>query len=149
MSQRQLAREIAGTDDQRRIENERRQIGKYLAGQHAPSPEKARRIAGILGKPAEFFIDEVAAAKRLPELMGEVYELVADISDLIEERLGGELPKAPPWAATLHDHLRGLEGAVDRMADATTQSLARLEGAIAELSDRIEPPDAQGREAAR
>lgn len=150
ISQRQLARLIAGEDaDERRVENERRQLGKYLAGQHAPSISKAQLIARLLDKPENYFIDERLTARRLPELVGEVYELVADISSLIDEQLGVEAAKGPPWAVLLHDRLRALEGAVSDAGQAATDAIARLEAAIVRLSQQLEPEARQDREAAQ
>lgn len=133
VSQRKLARLIAGeAADERRVENERRQLGKYLSGQVSPNLAKARLLAQLLDQPDDYFVTE-RRARPIPELVGEVYELLADVNDLIEERLGEPAdrpPKEPPWAATIRGLLEELAGRVDRMAAATADSLSRLEAAI-------------------
>lgn len=150
ISQRQLARGLAGADaTTSRVENERRQIMKWLAGDHLPSEAKARRLSELLEKPADYFIDAVGQARRLPELVAEVHELIGDVSELIDEQLGAKAVTGPPWAVTLHDRLQSLEGAVSSAGQAATDAITRLEAAIVRLSQQLEPQGQQDQEAAR
>lgn len=139
VSQRELARRVAGPGaDERRVENERRQIGKYLAGQHAPAPARARLLEEILGKPEGYLLGPNGKPRRVADQVGEVYDLLAEVSEMIEER-AGESVKEPPWAARIRRSLGELAGAVDEMAHATADSLAHLQAEIARLSEQRQP----------
>lgn len=85
ISQRELARRLAGSD-QSRLEAERRNVSRWMAGV-APTRKSALRLAKILGREAEEFAppkrDEGAA---LDDLEKRVAELEAQVADALASR---------------------------------------------------------------
>lgn len=127
MSQRELARRLVGpkaTDN--RVENERRQIGRYLSAETVPSPEKAERMAAILKVDASLFQDtESGTPRRLLDQIVALRELTEEISEMLEPDLDGRLA--------------ALEAKVDKQGKAQTKALKALEEGIVRLIDQLSP----------
>lgn len=141
VSQRQLARELAGPDaDDRRVENERRQLAKYLAGQHAPTVERARLLAELLGKPADYFIEPETARTRLVDQMRAMAVMLDDLRAVVEERLATqeEQDSLDLDVAAWTDRLRSLEEMVEAQGRSTTLALEALTAGIQQLIERLE-----------
>jgi transcriptional regulator with XRE-family HTH domain len=133
MSQRELARRLAGDDATgRRVENERRQIAKYLSGENLPSPEKAARMAGILDQPADFFQDaDAGPPRRLLDQIVALRELTEEVRVLIDERL---LP-----ADDLEARLSSLEAHFEQQGQSQVKALKALTAGIAKLERQLVP----------
>jgi len=90
ISQRELARRvvarIAPDASETRVENERRQILKYLAGKHAPEPERADLYAELLGKPPGYFT-EPEARRLMIDQLGDIVVGIDTILAILEARL--------------------------------------------------------------
>lgn len=136
ISQRELARRIAGPEaDPKRVENERRQIGKYLAGQHAPTPERATLLAEILEKPSGYFIDPDEGRTRLIDQMRSLVTLVEGIL----ERLPAEGEGSAADLRLLARRLQSLEAKVDAQGEATTKALKALTAGIRKIERQLTP----------
>lgn len=132
ISQRELARRVIARTDgpnpgERRVENERRQIGRYLEGKHSPEPDRARLYAEILGKPADYFIDEQPS--RTVDVLVELRGMVADLNRMIEGEGGDERP-----LAQIARLLGALEATVETQGAAMTKAL----GGVEERLERLE-----------
>lgn len=143
ISQRELARRIAGADsDPRRIENERRQLQKYLEGKHSPAPERAALLAELLDKPADYFIDPAAAPTRVIDQVRDLVTKIDELRAFAEERLPEEAAAAGPLGALL----AALAMTVDRQGKEMTKALRAVARRLEEVEDglaRLEPPQDQ------
>lgn len=118
MSQRGLARALAGSRaDDRRVENERRQIARYLAGENVPTLPKSKRIAAILGGAPDEYTHSAderrQRALQLRELASLVDELRKFVEDEVDRRLAALEAKV---AAERRRGEREQRGVVARLA---------------------------------
>lgn len=145
-SQRQLAKLIAAETGLKE-EHERRQLLRHLAAENTPDDDRARLYARLLDKPDDYFIDDRPARAQLVDQIHGMVALIDDLRAVVEERFperaAGEAPADPLLELALR--LEALEGAVDGMAQATAESLSRLEAAIGRLSVQLQTPAARGR----
>jgi transcriptional regulator with XRE-family HTH domain len=155
LSQRELARRvIARTDgaaaDPKRVENERRQIGRYLAGTHRPEPVRARLYAELLGQPENYFIDETPVRLQLAEQISTLAYLVGVLTSTVETRLG-ELEGDDLPVRALARTLEAVEETLSKQGAAMTEALqaveSRLERVEAAMVASAAPQSAQGRTA--
>jgi transcriptional regulator with XRE-family HTH domain len=132
MSQRELARQLAGQGaEKNRVENERRQIAKYLSGETLPSPEKAERMAELLEQPADRFQgSDAGPPRRLLDQIVALRELTEEIGVMIEQRL--------PDGDAL-DRLEALEAKVEKQGKAQTTALKALAAGIRRLESQLAP----------
>jgi len=149
-SQRQVAREMAGTADEKRVENERRTLAKYLRDDHAPNSERARRLADIVGKPADYFIEpreeRARMAEQLRRLADELEQLRREVEERIrEERGGGE----GSTVARVDRRLRDIAGAVKDMGAVQETTLLEIRGLRADVEAALERSAAPPRRSSR
>jgi transcriptional regulator with XRE-family HTH domain len=140
LSQRELARLLAGPDaEPRRVENERRQIAKYLAGQHAPSIERARVLAELLDKPADYFIDPAEARTRLADQLVGLVGLVEELREIVKERFPEEDEGVGDLdARSVGRRLAALEAQVEGQGKAMTKALRGVTRQLLKVEEALE-----------
>jgi HAMP domain-containing protein len=139
MSQRQLARALAGDDAaDRQVENMRRQIARYMNDESAPEPERAALISSLLGKPADFFVDAIVPRARVAD---ELRRLAGDFEAL---RLAIEAAAAAEGAASgdrsIGRRLESLEAQVEHQGKEMTKALRGATRRLARIEELLEPP---------
>jgi 3-hydroxyacyl-[acyl-carrier-protein] dehydratase len=88
MTQVELATRLAEPEtDQRRIENLRRLVNKWLAGQHVPGRKHARRLAEIFAVEPAYFLSDEAARGRAGAPDSDARELLTLIWDASKARI--------------------------------------------------------------
>ena len=99
ISARELARRMVSHDggDPRRVENVRRQIQGWLAGDNAPATKNARCLAEVLDYPEDHFATErpPAAYRSLAEA-AESFQRIADQLEALVAQLTTVLSEQPP-----------------------------------------------------
>lgn len=124
MSQRELARRMA-SDEGSSPESERRQILKYLSGEHAPTVERAERMAAILGVPADSFVDSRPERVVVADYLREIASTVDSLSRLVENREEAGAPSGD--VGRLERHLARLARTVALLAKGQAQIAEALD----------------------
>jgi len=118
MSQRGLARALAGKDaGDREVENERRQIARYIAGENVPTPAKSRRMAAIVGGSPDAYTQSPDERRRRAAQLREIAALVDGVSRLLEEREARLEALEAEVAAEKKERRLDLEAITLRLAD--------------------------------
>lgn len=87
MSQRALARALAGQDaTDRQVENERRQIARYLADENVPTLAKSRRIAAVLGGADDDYTASADERRTRADDLRAIAATLDELSRLVEDR---------------------------------------------------------------
>lgn len=129
-SQRAFAKAIAA-ETGGPAEHERRQLLRHLAGENTPDEDRARLYARLLGRPADYFIDEQPTRK--VDLLVELHGLVATLTEMIA-------------AAELLSRLEALETQVDAQGEAQTKALKALTAGIRKLERQLAPEAPRAKE---
>lgn len=158
ISQRELARRIIArlddTDqpDPRRVENERRQLAKYLAGQHAPERTRAELLSQLLEKPVGYFVERDEVRLRLIDQIRGLADGLDDLTALVMERLPEEDEEGDAGdVRAIARRLGALEATVAEQGEAQIKALKALTAGIRKLERQLTPeaPSASQGEAAQ
>lgn len=148
LSNRKLARLMAGPDaSTQEVENERRKLQRYLADDGAPQRSTALRMAELLGKPPDYFID---ARPLKEELARQIAELRMVILEAI--RLGQEQAEAVEVAGVEQDlvlRLEALEGTVAKSGKETATALRGVARRLGRIEEALGRPELERARRAR
>lgn len=135
MSIRQLARLMAERKDST-LENERRQLARYLAGTSAPTPENAELLSGIVDKPTDYFTTARPERVELGAHLRDLGEVIGDLRLTLEEK-GGDAAVVGELRRIGH-RLEALEETVESGGKSTAKALREVGRRLAHVEEALE-----------